>query len=87
MMKNLHILCGILGNIYIAKKLKDGVMANDRIEATSEAVNAVANHLQSQSEFRERGWAGYLFKDGGADVRLVFFNADKYELVEKKVDE
>ena len=25
--------------------------------------------------------------DGGADVRLVFFDADKYELVEKKVDE
>lgn len=87
MMKNLHILCGILGNIYITKKLKDGVMANDRIEATSEAVNAVANHLQSQSEFRERGLAGYLFKAGDANVRLVFFDADNYELVEKKVEE
>ncbi len=86
MMKNLHILCGIFGNIYIVKKLKDGVMANDRIEATSEAVNAVANHLQSQSEFRERGYAGYSFK-ADANVRLVFFDADKYELVEKKVDE
>lgn len=87
-MKDLHILCGILGNIYIAKKLKkDGVMANDRIEATSEAVNAVANHLQSQSEFRERGWAGYLFKAGDANVRLVFFDADKYKLVKKQADE
>lgn len=82
-MKNLHILCGILGNIYIAKKLKEGVMSNDRIEATSEVVNAVANHLQSKSEFRERGYAGYLFKASDANVRLVFFDADKYELVEK----
>ncbi len=72
-MKNLHILCGILGNIYIAKKLKNGVMSNDRIEATSEAVQAVANHLQSKSEFRERGLAGYLFKASDANVRLVFF--------------
>lgn len=62
-------------------------MSNDRIDVTSEAVNAVANHLQLQSEFRERGWAGYLFKDGDADVRLAFFDADKYELVEKKVEE
>lgn len=82
-MKNLHILCGILGNIYIAKKLKNGVMSNDRIEATSEAVNAVANHLHAQKEFNESGWAGYSFKASDANVRLVFFDADKYELVEK----
>lgn len=86
-MKDLHILCGILGNIYIAKKLKNGIMANDRIEATGEAVNAVANHLQSQTEFRERGFAGYSFKYNEADVKLVFFDADKYELVKKKADE
>lgn len=86
-MKDLHVLCGILGNIYIAKKLKNGIMANDRIEATSEAVNAVANHLQSQTEFSKRGWAGYSFKYGDADVKLVFFDADKYKLVEKKADE
>lgn len=82
-MKNLHILCGILGNIYIAKKLKNGVMSNDRIEATSEAVQAVANHLHAQKEFNERGYAGYSFKASDANVRLVFFDADKYELVEK----
>ncbi len=82
-MKDLHILCGMLGNIYIAKKLKtDGVMSSDRIEATSEAVNAVANHLYAQKEFTERGYAGYTFKADG-NVRLVFFDADKYELVEK----
>lgn len=86
-MKDLHVLCGILGNIYIAKKLKNGIMANDRIEATVEAVNAVANHLQSTSEFRKRGWAGYLFKYGDADAKLVLFDADKYELVKKTVNE
>lgn len=86
-MKDLHILCGMFGKIYIAKKLKEGIMADGKIEATSEAVNAVANHLQSTSEFSESGWAGYLFKYGNADVRLVFFDADKYELVEKKADE
>lgn len=86
MMKNLHILCGILGNIYIAEKLKSGVMSEDRIEATIEAVNAVANHMQSQTEFRERGWAGYLLKHDNENAKLVFFDADKYELV-KKADE
>ncbi|MST81148.1 hypothetical protein [Bilifractor porci] len=45
MMKNLHILCGIFGNIYIARKLKNNIMADDKINATDEAVNAVANHL------------------------------------------
>lgn len=82
-MKNLHILCGILGNIYIAKKLKDGVMSSDRVEATSEAVNAVANHLQCKPEFRERGYAGYVFKCGEQNVKLVFFDSDKYKLTEK----
>lgn len=86
-MKDLHVLCGILGNIYIAKKLKNGIMSNDRIEATVEAVNAVANHLQCKAEFRERGLAGYSFKGGEANARLVFFDADKYELVERKADE
>lgn len=85
-MKNLHILCGILGNIYIAKKLKDGVMSSDRVEATSEAVNAVANHLQCKPEFNERGYAGYSFKAGDANVRLVFFDSDKYELTKKVVE-
>lgn len=87
-MKDLHILCGMLGNIYIAKKLKeDGVMSSDRVEATSEAVNAVANHLQSKSEFREHGWAGYSFKCGEQNVSLIFFDSDKYELTKKKVVE
>lgn len=86
-MKNLHILCSMFGNIYIARKLKNGTMADDKIEATVEAVNAVANHLQFQTEFRKRGYAGYSFKYSEADVRLVFFDADKYELVEKKADE
>ena len=44
-MKNLHILCGIFGNIYIARKLKNNIMADDKINATDEAVNAVANQL------------------------------------------
>lgn len=86
-MKDLHVLCGILGNIYIAKKLKDNTMGSGKIEATVEAVNAVANHLQCKAEFAERGWAGYSFKGGEENARLVFFNADKYELVEKKADE
>ncbi len=82
-MKDLHILCGMFGHIYIAKKLKEGIMADGKIEATSEAVQAVANHLYAQKEFRERGYAGYSFKASDANVRLVFFDADKYELVEK----
>lgn len=83
-MKDLHILCGIFGNIYIAKKLKeDGVMSSDRVEATSEAVNAVANHLQCKPEFRDRGYAGYVFKCGEQNVRLIFFDSDKYELKKK----
>ena len=82
-MKDLHILCGMFGNIYIARKLKNGAMADDKIEATVEAVSAVANHLQSRKEFSERGRAGYSFKYGNADVKLVFFDSDKYELVRK----
>lgn len=82
-MKNLHILCGMFGHIYIAKKLKEGIMADGKIEATSEAVQAVANHLYAQKEFNERGYAGYSFKAGDANVRLVFFDADKYELTAK----
>ena len=86
-MKNLHILCGIFGNIYIAKKLKDGTMSDDKIEVTSEAVDAVANHLQSTTGFNNNGWSGYSCKCGDTNTRLVFFDADKYELVEKKADE
>lgn len=82
-MKNLHILCGIFGNIYIARILKNNVMADDKINATDEAVNAVANHLQSKKEFNDRGWAGYSFKVGDTKAKLVFFDADKYELVSK----
>lgn len=82
-MKDLHILCGMFGHIYIAKKLKEGIMADGKIEATSEAVQAVANHLHAQKEFNDSGWAGYSFKCGEVSVRLVFFDADKYELVEK----
>ena len=86
-MKNLHILCSMFGNIYIARKLKNETMADDKIEATVEAVNAVANHLQSQSEFVERGWAGYSLKCGEVNAGLVVFDADKYKLVKKQADE
>lgn len=86
-MKDLHVFCSMLGNIYIAKRLKSKTMADDKIEATDEAVNAVASHLQCKAEFVERGWAGYSFKGGETNVRLVFFDANKYELVEKKADE
>lgn len=75
------VVCGCFGTIYYATILKNGLMGA-KVDVTDDAVNAVAEHLLAEIEYKDKGYAGYSWdkKYGNGKLRLVAYDATKYKL-------
>lgn len=77
------LVCGCFGTIYYATILKNGLMSSsDRVDVTDDAINAVVEHLLAQSEYADKGCAGYKWvnEDDNSKIRLVAYDTTKYKL-------
>lgn len=81
--KDLHIACNMLGEIFITKVLENGELADDRINATKEAIKAVTGHLFQSPPFYKKGRAGYSVMVGSTTVCLAVYDPSEYKLVKR----
>ena len=79
MAREKHVVCGVFGTIYLAPINKDHKMGDPRYEITSEAVKAVAQHMETLKRYDEEGWSAYEFK-GQEGLMLVAFDNRKWRL-------
>lgn len=75
-----------LGTIYYATILKSGLMSTkDRVDVTTDAINAVANYIGLMDDYENIGIAGFEWPD--KHVELVLVDKNKYEIKEREKSE
>lgn len=80
------IVCSNLGTIYYATILKSGLMSTkDRVDVTTDAINAVANYIGLMDDYENIGIAGFEWHD--KHVELVLVDKNKYEIKEREKSE
>ena len=78
------VVCGCFGTIYYATILKNGLMSDNRVDITDDAIFAVLQHLTCEKGYEENGFYGYEFKNNGVPINLIAYDRNKYKLVKRE---
>lgn len=56
------LVCGCFGTIYYATILKSGIMGNQRVDVTKDAINAVAEHMMQEAKLNKDNPGTWCFR-------------------------